>query len=66
MSRKLTRNERKEIVETIDILLGFTGNAERLLAELQKNLGTLQKAVEEADKLIDRFTDQLSQTEEEP
>ena len=58
--------DRKELVETIEILLGFTRNAERLLSELQKNLGTLQKAVQEADKLIDKFTDQLSQTEEEP
>ena len=57
---------RKELVETIEILLGFTGNAERLLSELKENLGTLQKAVEEANKLIDRFTDKLSQTEEEP
>ena len=55
----------KELVETIERLVGFTGNAERLLSAMQENCAMLQGVIKEADELIDKFTDQLPQNEEE-
>ena len=57
--------DKKELVETIEILVGFTRNAERLLLALQENSAMLQNVIKEADELIDKFTDQLPQNEEE-